>query len=164
LNRLVITLFVLLALGCSDPGEVIKDIVWPADAKVMGMRIHCKPDCPEKEQIEDALLHMEQLWAPHLDFSPRDVWTRYAITFSDQDSYRADGVRILGMTYHGNGVHWIYQPHPCEGYARGLCPGVFDWELGLGLAHHVLGPDSTELQKLEWRQERGLINELAQEL
>lgn len=156
------TLFLLslLSLSCE---ETIKDIIWPSDYKVMGMRIHCDPTCPNEEQVEDALFQIAGEWAPHIDFDPTKVWTNYSITFSDRKLFRQDGQQVYGITSHVSHTHWIYYPFECEGYVKGLCPGIFDWELGLSLAHKQLGPDSTELEKLNWRLEHSLYNELANE-
>ena len=149
-----IILIALLCVGCTDTGRA--DYV-------------CDPTCPPQEDIDRALDIMAERWVNHVKEHPRDIMNSYQIVWQTEpiELTFGDGRTVYpyGVTLHSQDRVWIWYDFPCEGYVQGLCPGVFDWEMGLVLAEHVFEErgnyQSTEEDKLAFREEHGLVNELA---
>lgn len=121
-------------------------------------QIACDPECPDLYKINEAKEHIACIWQDEVA-DPDKIWDRYLITWSNTEIW-IKGRQRYGATYHDARQILIWYPYPCD--TPGLCPGVFDWELGLTLTESIL-PNSTELEKLEFRQDKGLFNELLQE-
>jgi len=161
MKKFVILITLCTALtGC---GDFIQDLVFPPDETLElpngnRIRLFCVPNCPSHAKTREALSVLRTQWKPHVTFEPYDAWSNYAITFSNSEMWRGDR-QIMGATFHGRQGVYIWMPRECKPYPKGLCPGVFDWEMGLVLAEHN-SPFSPELEKLRWREERGLTNEL----
>jgi len=141
MNKLFLVLsLTFLSLGCVEAEEF----------EIEGMEFYCiAPTCPSEPEVAVKLQAMSEQWSPYVD--AWSVWEGWKVDFLEPDQWFYPGAK--GVTLHQLKNIQILVDFDCP---KGLCNGVFDWELGLPLAEAVL-PYSTEAEKLEFRSANGLI-------
>jgi hypothetical protein len=142
-NKFFLLFLFLLSCG-PEPNFVIKNT-----------EFRCWGDipCPSKILVEERMSKMAIKWEK-VDVYAWGVWDGWKYIWVEEDQWRfknADGV-----TYHQYMETHIRYSAECSPHPKGLCPGIFDWEIGLPLAESVL-PYSTEAEKLYFRKDNDLI-------
>ena len=140
MKHLLIVLLMFLSTACVQAERFTiggLDVVCVAD------------DCPNEAEVGHELQMIHLQWHDYVD--AWDVWDGWTLELLEPSQWSYPGAK--GVTLHQYRNIQILVDEDCP---KGLCPGVFDWELGLPLAEFLL-PYSTELEKLEFRTENDLL-------
>lgn len=128
-------MFVFLA-ACSSSSETQVDFI-------------CEPDCPPEPLIWERLNQIDKMFKKHTDENALD-----GATITWQKEQPAPG--IYGLTYSNRKEVYIWHEYECDGEEKGLCSGVFDYEIGHLYMRYIM-PGSTEGEWLEYRRKHKLL-------
>lgn len=114
----------------------------------------CDPECPPELEIYRRLDAIVCTFKEELDEGYRP-WHRFTILFTNQDR------PYIGQVNYDRRLVTISMNHLCDGYTAGLCPGVFDWEMGNVLLEWSYGERGRywvpEAEKLQYRIDHELL-------
>jgi hypothetical protein len=168
LATLVALIFIILAIHIQGCDEFLSEartdriielsdfyISIPEERAIIGIR--CRPDCPTYEEIKHRIELIMCKYEEKLGYKPtyRKTLHNFTIVFaSDERPYK-------GAVSYTSKMIYIYYPHVCPPYIKGLCPSIFDWEIGNILLEEYFAKQGKywvpEREKHEFRRERNLF-------
>ena len=159
----MILIFVIIS-SCSrvyEDGEVVdirggvELIAWKRPYR--GVSFMCHAECPAQyNQVIKRIDSVADMFDPHLTRDPDKLLygTNIIWTSSPMGSEESP---IWGLTFSGMKDIYIYFPYSCPEEPKGLCGGIFDYELGHIFMQHDVMPGSTEREWLDYRIEHDLL-------
>jgi hypothetical protein len=123
------------------------------DEAVIG--VVCDPVCPSEDGIYKSLDNLLCTFEKVGYDDGYSLWHLFTIYFSNDD--RA----YYGMVDYANRFVVINMNKVCPPFETGLCPGIFEWEMGNILLERVYSKMGRyvvpEREKLQFRKDNGLL-------
>lgn len=163
-------MYLTLVIGCMACGSGLQP-----DAYIEGtdIPVYCEGYCPDSSDIRVEITRMGKLFEGKIEQEPLEVFKHWRFVFSDvkncragyqfaqvDDSFdcRENGLQpVYGLTSYNAQEIWVYTKLECPEYKKGLCPGVFHYELGNVLTGRVKH-FSNEREKILYRCKNKLLH------
>lgn len=160
--KIIVILWVLaLCLSCDKkpvPGDVVqKDFRgYPViyQGEVQGVDIYCNDTCPRHEDINNRIDDVNYLFRDHLGRQAMNRILNGTEIYFISGELTYYGKPVYGLTFQNPRMIYIFYPYPCE--PKGLCDGIFVYELGHLYMNYIM-PDSSEPEWLEYRKRHNLL-------